>query len=295
MDDSTIEVQSTHLSQLIEPIMKEFKSLKDTMVSQKSEISDELNRLKKVITSQKSEIINEINIKVDTNSKSILKVLNENQELKRELKELKEHVSKIETAQLSNNIIVTGISEQPFETYEKTKQRTYDIFAEAIKNPNTTQKTSAMNTAKNIDITYCSRVGKSRPGQNRPISVSLGHKEDKEKLMSIKTKLPQGIYMNNEYPIHIKRAKDTLCPILHLVKSLPSYQDKSKIEGDHLVIDGIKYGLQDLHNLPAELAGYKAAQEEDEEFIALQGELSPYSNFHHAKFVIDNHTYHSSE
>ena len=116
MDESTIEVQSTHLSQLIEPIMKEFKSLKDMMVSQKIEISEEINRLKKVITSQKSEIINEINIKVDTNSKSILKVLDENQELRRELKELKEHVSKIETAQLSNNLIVTGIPEQPFET-----------------------------------------------------------------------------------------------------------------------------------------------------------------------------------
>ena len=83
MDESTTEVQPTHLNQLIEPIMKEFKSLKDMMVSQKSEISGEINRLKKVSTSQKSEIINEINIKVDTNSKSILKVLHKNQELRR--------------------------------------------------------------------------------------------------------------------------------------------------------------------------------------------------------------------
>ena len=133
MEESTTEVQSTHLSQLIEPIMNEFKSLKDTMISQKSNISEEINRLKKVITSQKSEIINEINIKVDTNSKSILKVLDKNQELRRELKELKEHVSKIEMAQLSNNTIVTGIPEQPFETYEKTKQRLYDVIVEAIK------------------------------------------------------------------------------------------------------------------------------------------------------------------
>ena len=180
MDESKTEVQPTHLSQLIEPIMKEFKSLKDTMVSQKSEIFEEINRLKKVITSQKSEIINEINIKVDTNSKSILKVLDENQELRRELKELKEHVSKIEMAQLSNNIIVTGIPEQPFKTFEKIKQRIYDVIAEAIKNSDPTQETCAMNTAKNIDITYCSRVGKSRPGQNRPVSVSIGHKDDKK-------------------------------------------------------------------------------------------------------------------
>ena len=161
MDTTTTEVQSTHLSQLIEPIMKEFKSLKDTMVSQKSEISEEINRLKKVITTQKSEIINEINIRVDMNSKTILKVLDENHELRRELKELKECVSKIETAQLRNNIIVTGIPEQPFETYEKTKQRIYDIIAEAIKNSDPTQETSAMNTAQHIDITYCSRVGRA--------------------------------------------------------------------------------------------------------------------------------------
>ena len=196
---------------------------------------------------------------------------------------------------MSNNIIVTGIPEQPFKTYEKTKQRIYDVIAEAIKNSDPTQETSAMNTAKNIDITYCSSVGKSRLGQNRPISVSLGQKEDKEKLMSIKTKLPQGLYINNEYPIQVKRARDTLHLILRLVKSIPSYRDKSKIEGDHLVINGIKYRIQDIHSLSPELAGYKAAQEEDEEFIAFQGELSPYSNFHHAKFIIDNHTCHSSE
>ena len=201
-DELTTEVQPTHLSQLIEPIMKEFKSLKDTMVSQNGEISEEINRLKKVITSHKSEIINEINIKVDTNSKSILKVLDENQELGRELKELKECVNKIEMAQLSNNIIVTGIPEQPFETYEKTKQRIYDVIAEAIKNSDPTQEMCAMNTAKNIDITYCSRVGKSKPGQNRPVSVSLGCKDDKEKLMSIKTKAaPRHIYKQRiSYP-----------------------------------------------------------------------------------------------
>ena len=90
--------------------------------------------------------------------------------------------------------------------------------------------------------------------------------------MSKKTKLPQGIYINNEYPIQVKRARDT-----------------------HLVINCAKYRIQDIHNLPLELAGYKAAQEEDEEFIAFQGELSPYSNFHHAKFIINKHTYHSSE
>ena len=135
----------------------------------------------------------------------------------------------------------------------------------------------------------------SRLGQNRLISVNLSRKDDKGKIMSTKTKLPHGMYINNEYPIQVKSSRDTLCLILRLAKSIPSYHDKSKIEGDHLVINGVKYGIQDIYNLPPELVGYKVAQEEDNEFIAFQGELSPYSNFHHAKFVIDNHTYHSSE
>ena len=49
------------------------------------------------------------------NSRNILKLLYENHELRKELNELKECVSKTEMAQLSNNIIVTGIPEQPFE------------------------------------------------------------------------------------------------------------------------------------------------------------------------------------
>ena len=75
--------------------------------------------------------------------------------------------------------------------------------------------------------------------------------------MGIKSKLPQGIYISNEYPLHIKRATDMLWLILQLAKSLPMFLDKSKIEGDHLVINGVHYSLQDIHKLPPELAALK--------------------------------------
>ena len=98
--------------------------------------------------------------------------------------------------------------------------------------------------------------------------------------MSIRSKLPQGIYINNEYPLHIKHARDTLRPILRLVKSLPDYWEKSRMEGNHLEINGTIYGLHDLHKLQPALSGYKAAQKEDDHTIAFMGKLSPYSNFH---------------
>ena len=43
-------------------------------------------------------------------------------------------------------------------------------------------------------------------------------------------KLPTGIYVNEEFPAHVKRDWDMLRPILKLAKSLPQYREKSKLE-----------------------------------------------------------------
>ena len=41
-------------------------------------------------------------------------------------------------------------------------------------------------------------------GKLRPISVTFKQKDDKERLMIAKKNLPPGIYVNHEYPVHIK-------------------------------------------------------------------------------------------
>ena len=89
-----------------------------------------------------------------------------------------------------------------------------------------------------------------------------------------------GIFVNEEYPSHMKKNRDVLRPILKLAKGLPDYREHTKLQGDKLIINGIPYGVNDLHRLPIELAAYKAAQKEDENTIVFHGELSPYSNFH---------------
>ena len=66
--------------------------------------------------------------------------------------------------------------------------------------------------------------------------------------------------MNEEYPPDIKKAQDRLRLIFKLAKSLPDLKDKSCMENDKLVINGIKYGLEDLNKLPVELAPYKATK-----------------------------------
>ena len=101
-------------------------------------------------------------------------------------------------------------------------------------------------------------------------------------LMSGKCKLPVGIYVNEEYPIDIKKTRDRLRPILKLAKSKPEYCEKSRMENDKLVTNGIKYSWDDPEQLPPDLAPYKVAEKSNDHHIAFQGALSPYSNFHHS-------------
>ena len=60
------------------------------------------------------------------------------------------------------------------------------------------------------------------------------------------------------------------------------------------MINGLKYGIDELHHLPAGLEAYRAAQRMDDDTVAFPGELSPYSNFHPSPFTINGHTYHST-
>ena len=93
----------------------------------------------------------------------------------------------------------------------------------------------------------------------------------------------------------MKRNRDILWPILKLAKILPQCREKSRLQGEKLVINGTHYGVKDIRRLPPDLAAYKATQKSNTSSIVFHGELSPYSNFHSATFVIDGEKFPTSE
>ena len=117
--------------------------------------------------------------------------------------------------------------------------------------------------------------------------------DDKDHVMKNKRKLPDGIYINDEYPIEVKRNRDILRPILKLAKGIPHYRDKCKLTGDHLIVNGITYA--DMTKFPADLAPYLAAQKENNSHIVFHRELSPWLNFHRSPFQLNGYNYHSTE
>ena len=309
MEDVPAIIESAHrsetseLERVIGPLVTEVKLLRESMdekytkletalEKQKEDMSKDIEKIEKTLDSHKAEISSNINSNKELTTARINSIINENKKLRQVNVKLLERIQRIESQQLSNNVIITGISENPWEGYEVTKQRVCDTIAASI---GEVGDVSCQERAQQTEIACCSRVGRYRPNYSRPISVTFQKKEDKESLLSRKRNLPAGIYVNEEYPIEIKKTRDRLRPILRLAKSLPEYKDKSRLEYDRLVIDGKRYGIGDLHRLPSDLAPYKTAEKTNEKYIAFHGEHSPYSNFHYSPFVLNNTKYVNAE
>ena len=86
------------------------------------------------------------------NTENINSVLKENKTLKRENDKLKERISQIEKSQLENNVMISGQPEQPWESYELTKERVLDTIAASL---GLTNMEIAWKTARNTEISSC--------------------------------------------------------------------------------------------------------------------------------------------
>ena len=276
----------------IAPIINEIQLLRESVHSDYNKLHADYVKLQESITSRSGEIVEKLNQKIEVNTGKISQVIHENKLLCRENASLKEQISKIESNQVRNNIIISGIPEGKSETYDTTVARIYDTIATAFSSGDIDR---ALEEARQIEIVCCNRIGRYQMGKHRSISVTLRNYANKEKIMQHKKNLPNGIYINEEFPLEVKHNRDKLRPIWKLAKSQSAYRDKCKLSGERLVINGINYTVNDLHTLSEDLAPYKSVQQENHEFIAFHGEHSPWSNFHQSHFEIDGHCYHSVE
>ena len=101
--------------------------------------------------------------------------------------------------------------------------------------------------------------------------------------------------MNEEYPIQVKKDRDRLRPILRMIKSNPKYKEKCNLQGDKLMVDGVRYTVDNLGDLPIKLASYQAAEKCNDTTLVFHGEWLPFSNFRPSPFLVDGILYNSAE
>ena len=226
----------TDLRKVIENLVEEMRSLRNTVHHDISGLQTTVSRQKGDITKLEESVTNttqdlrnllvEKFEKINDNEQKMKNLIDENTQIRRDNVKLKERLVKLEKQQLDNNVLITGQPKEAWESYERTKQIVIDTMTTALK---PTLNEIDPRPTNNAEISSCRRIGRYKMGRARPISVTFHRKEDKQKLLENKRNLPPGIYVNDEYPLEIKINRDTLRPILRLAKSLPNYRDKSKI------------------------------------------------------------------
>ena len=179
-------VMDQKYSKLEDSIESKYDRLERVMTAHRKDVSHEIQKLEHTLTVQNTDLSKKVQLQMENQSEEINKLKEENRSLKKENNYLTERINKIESTQLSNNIIVTGISEQPWEKYEMTKQCIHEIIATALSNSNSKSIEENTPEANDIIISYCNRVGVFKLNQARPISVSFQKREDKEFVLTLK-------------------------------------------------------------------------------------------------------------
>ena len=146
-------------SKLEDSMDNKYDRLERVMTAHRKDVSNEIQKLEQTLTIQSTDLSKKVQSQMENQSEEINKLKEENRLLKKENNYLTKCINKIESTQLSNNIIVTGISEQPWEKYKMTKQRIHKIIATALSNSNSKSIEENTSEANDIIISYCNHVG----------------------------------------------------------------------------------------------------------------------------------------
>ena len=311
---SNIQVEATTAPNMLEEIKKMEERLLEKITSNKdkeiSELEERLNNnirstidasikdaLKVMQTSLCTAVQTNPTIHKHTNEIRDLK--EENLRLNRKVHQLtaeqyrmKRQLNKIETKSLDNCLIIRGLTEEPKETELMIIDKLHNVISAIMQGDSEEER---MNSAKQIAVLKCRRIGRYSRNRPRPVSIELVHKKDMEFILDNQFDFPRGIYVDKEYPIEIERKRQTLLPVLRAAKKLTTYKRQSRLYEDKLVLKGRSYNVNTLNQLPEELNVFKVVSKEDENTVGFFGEINPLSNFYPSSFNYDGVNYILSE
>ena len=179
------------------------------------------------------------------------KILEEVEDLKRENKQLKEHIatqdhriSLLERKARKKNLIIKGIIDEKEETMEETIEKTKNLLL-----------IMKITIDINEDIDDVRRIGTFRDDANRPILVKLTREKKKMEILG-QTKMLKGtkIWVDEDFTKVVQNERRMLIP--HLIRARQQ-GFKAVLKYNKIIINDEIYSSQDLENVKTGKGGYK--------------------------------------
>ena len=224
----------------------------------------------------------------------------ENQELKQrcvrmenEHDQLKRRITALEDMKLEGNVIYQGVQESQWESDPDLINKIYGHMSATVKDEITQEE--KLTKVKKFKIIEATRLGTKSENRTRPVRVRYENANTVNILLNNKKNLPEGIYVDKEYSLETSKNRRILRPYFNAAKKSSEYFRKCRMEGDVLILKGIKYTVNNLNELPEDLNGFHASSRNNDDIFAFFGEANPFSNFHTSKFTLNGVEYNNSE
>ena len=205
--------------------------------------------------------------KVKELEKDLQAVKLELQKAKNDNTTMREHIIKTEAQERRNNLIFEGCAEKVGENREDCLDIVYKILGEQMEIDNPTS----------IVIDRCHRMPAQSNQKAKPIILKVHYFSDREKIWNSRGKLKgSGIWINEDYPVEIKKRRQILQPIMRKAR-----QDglRSSLSYDRLYVAGKMYTVNTTNYLPNSLKPEEIATRRSESYTGFFSMSSPLSNF----------------
>ena len=129
----------------------------------------------------------------------------------------------------------------------------------------------------------------------RPVKVKFVNKSDVSNLFRNRKKLPDGIFIDQEYSKVTEKERRLLRPIVKATRRIEEYKGNCRLEGPYLKLNGKRYHRLNVHTLPAKLGPSEVTSVSNDRSLGFFGGLNPFSNFHPCQFSLEGIDFHSTE
>jgi hypothetical protein len=233
-----------------------------------NDLTDSLQNLTLRVDDVESET-DKLKVRATQSEVKVLALEHKCDELTTKLARLEDKVLRGEIRDKHKNLIFYGLKEKLTLPKEVCKTTVMGFLREHL------------SIMEDMEIGRCHRLGSNaKPtGRPRPIIASFVRAQDRDEVWGKKTELKEtDFYISPDLPKEIEERRAKLLPVFKLAKSMVKYQASTYLSEDRLTIDKKKYGINNLHTLPADLSLAKSATQRIGEVTVFFTSNSPLSN-----------------
>ena len=292
--DEEIDPRNINLNSDTQPLVLLALLRKIEMLEEKhDQMIEENNELKKSLEFNTNKI-SDLEIEVQRNKKTIEDTQNQltnvimtNTKLREQGTKLKEKSVKAEVYSRRSNLRFEGIPESSNETQTHCREKIYAILKNEL---------GIHDAERRIVIERCHRD--KRYPNHKPASILVRFLSfcDREEIWNKRDMINRNnknrLYLNQDFPPEVEKKRAFLRPY---VKAAYANHHKATLVGDQIMVDGQKYSVNELENLPSDIHPDKIAIQENEDTVLFYRSDAYLSNFYNSPLCIDGITYQNVE